>query len=89
MATLDDWVSCRAEIEGGRLENENLQFATRLETRKALDRAKGILQRDLAITEEEAYRRMQSESRHRRKSMREIAEATLLGDDIRKGQLGG
>lgn len=73
-----------AEIERARLETENAQLAGRLETRKALDRAKGVLQRDLGITEDEAYRRMQRESRQRRKSMREIAEAILLGEDLRK-----
>lgn len=75
-----------AEIERTRLETENVQLAGRLEARKALDRAKGILQRDLGITEEEAYRTMQRESRQRRKSMREIADAILLGDDLKKGQ---
>lgn len=75
-----------AEIERARLETENAQLAGRLETRKAVDRAKGILQRDLRITEDEAYRTMQRESRQRRKSMREIAEAILLGEDLKKGQ---
>jgi uroporphyrinogen-III synthase len=76
-----------AEIERARLEIENLQLAGRLETRKAVDRAKGILQRDLTITEDEAYRTMQRESRQRRKSMREIAEAILLSEDLRKNKL--
>ena len=73
-----------AEIERARLETENAALAGRLETRKVVDRAKGILQRDLCVTEDEAYRRMQRESRQRRKSMREIAEAILLGDDLKK-----
>jgi uroporphyrinogen-III synthase len=73
-----------AEIERTRLDTENIQLAGRLETRKLLDRAKGILQRDLAITEDEPYLAMQRESRQRRKSMREIAEAILLGEDLRK-----
>jgi uroporphyrinogen-III synthase len=73
-----------SEIERARLESENLQLASRLETRKAVDRAKGILQRDLTITEDDAYRMMQRESRQRRKSMREIAEAILLSEDLRK-----
>jgi uroporphyrinogen-III synthase len=77
-----------AEIERARLETENTQLAGRLETRKVVDRAKGILQRDLEITEDEAYRTMQRESRQRRKSMREIAEAILLGDDLKHGQRG-
>ncbi|MEO6910333.1 MAG: uroporphyrinogen-III synthase [Edaphobacter sp.] len=75
-----------AEIERTRLETENLQLAGRLETRKAVDRAKGILQRDLTISEDEAYRTMQRESRQRRISMREIADAIVLGDDLKKVQ---
>lgn len=75
-----------AEIERTRLETENLQLAGRLETRKAVDRAKGILQRDLGMTEDEAYRTMQRESRQRRISMREIADAIVLGDDLKKSQ---
>jgi len=73
-----------AEIERARLESENAQLATRLQTRKTVDRAKGILQRDLGLSEEEAYRAMQGESRQRRVTMRAIAEAILLGDDLRK-----
>ncbi len=73
-----------AEIERARLETENLQLADRLETRKAIDRAKGLLQRDLSLSEAGAYSLMQRESRHRRRSMREIAEAILLGDDLKK-----
>lgn len=75
-----------AEVERARLENENAQLAGRLEARKAVERAKGILQRDMKVGEEEAYRMMQRESRQRRKSMLEIAEAILLGEEIRKGQ---
>ncbi len=73
-----------AEIERARLESENVELSDRLESRKALDRAKGILQRDLSISEEEAYRMMQRESRQRRKSMREIADAILLADDFKR-----
>jgi uroporphyrinogen-III synthase len=78
-----------AEVERSRLETENAQLAGRLETRKVLDRAKGILQRDMGISEDQAYRTMQRESRQRRKSMREIADAILLGDDLKKGHADG
>ncbi|MGA9668583.1 MAG: ANTAR domain-containing protein, partial [Terracidiphilus sp.] len=77
-----------AEVERARLESENVELFGRLETRKAVDRAKGILQRDLSLSEDEAYRAMQTESRQRRKSMREIAEAVILGEDLRKSQSG-
>jgi uroporphyrinogen-III synthase len=73
-----------AEIERARLETENAQLTGRLETRKAVDRAKSVLQRDLSVNEEEAYQMMQRESRQRRKSMREIADAILLAEDLRR-----
>jgi uroporphyrinogen-III synthase len=72
-----------AEIERARLETENIALSDRLETRKAVDRAKGVLQRELSLDEADAYRLMQRESRQRRKSMREIAEAILLSDDLK------
>jgi signal transduction protein with GAF and PtsI domain len=77
-----------AEIEVARLEVENSQLSERLEARKVIDRAKGILQRDLGITEEDAYLTIQRQSRQRRKSKREIAEAIILGDDLRRGKGG-
>jgi uroporphyrinogen-III synthase len=73
-----------AEIERARLESENVQLVDRLETRKTVERAKGILQRDLGLSESESYMLMQRESRQRRRSMREIAEALLLGDELKK-----
>jgi uroporphyrinogen-III synthase len=75
-----------AEIETARLEMENSQLSERLETRKVLDRAKGILQRDLGLTEEEAYLTIQRQSRQRRKTKKEIAEAIILTDELRRGK---
>ena len=77
-----------AEIETARLEMENSQLSERLETRKVLDRAKGILQRDLGLTEEEAYLTIQRQSRQRRKTKKEIAEAIILTDELRRGKPG-
>jgi uroporphyrinogen-III synthase len=75
-----------AEIERARLETENLELSERLETRKLIERAKGILQRDFGLDETGAYHALQRESRQRRKSMREIAEALLLIEDMRCSQ---
>lgn len=77
-----------AELERARLETENAQLADRLESRKQVERAKGVLQRDFGLDEEAAYKAMQRESRQRRKSMREIAEAIILNEDLRKSRLG-
>jgi K+-sensing histidine kinase KdpD len=67
------------------LESEKSALSNKLETRKIVDRAKGILQRDLKITEEEAYRRLQRESQQRRRSMRDIAESIVLNDQLNRG----
>ncbi|MBI2189657.1 MAG: GAF domain-containing protein [Acidobacteria bacterium] len=73
-----------AEIEMARLETENTELFEQLETRKIVDRAKGILQRDLGVTEEDAYLTIQRQSRQRRKSKKEIAEAIVLADELRR-----
>ncbi len=78
-----------AEIERARLENENSLLLGKLETRTFVERAKGILQRDLRMSEDEAYRIMQRESQQRRKSMREIAEAVIMSDDLKTARSGG
>jgi uroporphyrinogen-III synthase len=75
-----------AELERARLESENLELSDRLESRKQIEKAKGVLQRDFGLDEDTAYKALQRESRQRRKSMREIAEAILLNDDLRKSR---
>ncbi len=73
-----------AEIEMARLEVEREELSDRLETRKVVDRAKGILQRDLKIDEESAYAALRKQSRQKRRSMRELAEAIVLSDELRR-----
>ena len=75
-----------AEIEMARLEGVNLMLSEQLESRKLIERAKGILQRDLGIDEENAYLTLQKQSRQRRKSMKEVAEAIILNEELRRGQ---
>ena len=73
-----------AEIEMARLETENTNLSQQLETRKVVERAKGILQRDLSIDEEQAYLALQRQSRQTRKSMRQVAEAVVVTDELRR-----
>jgi len=72
-----------AEIELARLETQNSDLSQQLETRKLVERAKGILQRDLGLTEEQAYLSIQRQSRQKRKTMKEIAEAIVLSEEVR------
>jgi uroporphyrinogen-III synthase len=72
-----------AEIELARLEEANLSLAEQLQTRKIVERAKGILQRDLGLNEEQAYLTLQRQSRQKRKPMKAIAEAIVLSDEVK------
>jgi K+-sensing histidine kinase KdpD len=67
------------------LESEKSALSGQLEARKLVERAKGILQRELKIGEDEAYRSMQKQSQQMRKSMREIAESIILNDELKRG----
>jgi uroporphyrinogen-III synthase len=63
--------------ENARLQDEALQIKQQLETRKLVERAKGLLQSRYQWTEQQAYQRLRNESRRLRKPIREIAEAIL------------
>ena len=69
-------------IENTRLNEEIFKAREDLEIRKIVDRAKGILMKTLGINEDEAYKKIQKKSMHMRKSMRELAEAIILADDM-------
>ena len=59
------------------LEDEVADLADRLETRKVLDRAKGILNDTMGLTEPEAFRWIQKASMDRRLTMREVAQTVV------------
>ena len=61
------------------LEAEVADLGDRLETRKAVDRAKGVLMTKLKITEADAFRWIQKTAMDRRMGMREVAEAVVAG----------
>ena len=59
------------------IEEELANLEDRLESRKIIDQAKGILQQDLGLTEPEAFRWIQKTAMDMRKSMREVAEGVI------------
>ena len=61
------------------LEAEVGDLQARLEARKLVDRAKGVLQTEHGMSEPEAFRWIQKTSMDRRLSMREVAAAVLAG----------
>ncbi|HZQ04941.1 MAG TPA: response regulator [Anaerolineae bacterium] len=65
------------------LEKEVGDLNETLETRKLVDRAKGILMDTQGLTEQEAFRKIQKMSMNTRKPMKEIAQAIVLAQDAK------
>ncbi len=59
------------------LQNEVESLTEQFETRKRIDRAKGLLQDKMGLTEPEAFRWIQKTSMDRRLTMREVADAVI------------
>jgi response regulator NasT len=59
------------------LEGEVADLTERLETRKAVDRAKAVLQDQLHVSEPDAFRWIQKTAMDLRLSMRQVAEGVL------------
>ena len=74
---LDIALSRWAELKT--LEAEIADLGDRLETRKAVDRAKGVLMTKLKISEADAFRWIQKTAMDRRMSMREVSDAVVAG----------
>ena len=66
------------------IEKEAHNLRETLETRKLVERAKGVLMETSGLREAEAFRKIQKLSMNTRKSMREIAEAVLLANQVEK-----
>ena len=77
---LDVAVSRFRDLEAARLENEALR--RKLESRKLVDRAKGLLMTQLGMSEPEAFRRIQKTAMDSRTTMAEVAQALLLTDGM-------
>lgn len=65
-----------------RLENEVKNLKETLETRKVIERAKGILMESMGLTETDAFKRIQKQSMNKRLSMRAVAEAIILAHNL-------
>ena len=73
-----------AAIDNARLMSETLEMKRQLETRKVVERAKGLLQARQNLSEEEAYLKLRNESRRLRRPMKDLAEAIILADDLNR-----
>ncbi len=80
-------------IENTELMVKSKVIQEELETRKKVERAKGILMKEENLTEEQAYLKLQKYSMNNRKTMREVAEAVILTSEVKqnlnkKGHIG-
>jgi response regulator NasT len=64
------------------MESQVKTLEEQLTTRKVVEKAKGMLMEKYKLTEQEAFRRIQKLSMNNRKSMREVAEAILLAEEL-------
>jgi len=66
------------------LERKLKQMEEKLETRKIIERAKGILMEMTGMSEAQAFRKIQKQSMDKRISMRAVAEAIIMAYELNK-----
>ncbi|MCL5408904.1 MAG: GAF domain-containing protein [Candidatus Omnitrophica bacterium] len=71
-------------IENTKLMEEKIAIEEALETRKIVEKAKGILMKTKNLSEEASYRFIQKQAMDKRKSMKEVAEAIILSVELEK-----
>ena len=71
-------------VENTKLMEEALRAKEALETRKLIERAKGVLMRMNNLSEEAAYRMIHKKSMDSCRAMKDIAESIILMDELRK-----
>jgi len=64
------------------LEDEIVKLKETIETRKLVEKAKGILMDSLGVTEAEAFKRIQKQSMNKRMSMKSVAKAIILAHEL-------
>jgi signal transduction protein with GAF and PtsI domain len=78
-----------AKATGGAIENamlfsEKEALKEALETRKVIEKAKGILMKEFAVSEDDAYKLLHKKSMDKRMSMKEIANAIIISAEFKK-----
>jgi uroporphyrinogen-III synthase len=78
-----------AKATGGAIENallfsEKEALKAALETRKLIEKAKGILMKEYSISEDEAYKLLHKKSMDKRISMKEVSEAIIISNEFKQ-----
>jgi two-component system, response regulator PdtaR len=85
-ASLELAVSGFAEFDS--LKKENAELKKTLESRKMIERAKGVLMKNRSLSEAEAFSLIQKKSMDLRRPMFDIAQAIVLSEEITKEKAG-
>jgi uroporphyrinogen-III synthase len=75
--------------ENSKLQEQAVEMQGQLETRKLVERAKGILQKRYDLTEEQAYLCLRNESRRTRRPVRELAQIIVAAEGVAMGKPNG
>lgn len=78
-------IALRRFQEAEQLRADKDKLAQDLETRKLMERAKGILMKRAGLTEDEAHRRLQQESQKRRTNLAELCRKIIDSDEMMGG----
>ncbi len=73
-------------IEHTRAIEKAIAAEEALETRKVIERAKGLLMRQQGLSEEASFRLIQRQAMDRRKTMKEVAEALILSEELKQSK---
>lgn len=78
-----------AKATGGAIENamlfsEKEALKEALETRKVIEKAKGILMKEFATSEDEAYKLLHKKAMDKRLSMKEVANAIIISSEFKR-----
>ena len=68
--------------EFNKVKNENADLKAKLNARKTIEKAKGILMEKLNVKEQEAFRKIQTTAMDKHTSMKEIAESIIMTADL-------
>ena len=77
--------ACTSYIRVIELEREVSRLKKDLETRKVVEKAKGILMRTQGLSEQEAFRKIQQQSMKKRTTMKKVSEAVIMAHEMSPG----
>ena len=73
-----------AELRMLQLQEHNSELVLELETRKLVERSKGVLQRELGLSDHDAFLALQRQSQEKKRPLKDIAQAIILSSEVKQ-----